>query len=89
MDAEADVAEITEACWGILHKSPDAVMCASSRIVVKRSGEAHPVVVSCTLLPYDKQFELGRTLADANTSVALNHPHGARFCGLGGASCSQ
>ncbi|HYW77356.1 MAG TPA: radical SAM protein [Gammaproteobacteria bacterium] len=89
MDADADVAEITEACWGILEKSPDEVMCASSRMVVKRRGEAHPVVVSCTLLPYDKQFELGRTLADANTSVALNHPHCARFCVLGGASCSQ
>lgn len=89
MDEHADVPEITDDCWETLGKSPGDVMCASSRMVVKRKGEAHPAVVSCTLLPYDKQFELGRTLAEANTRVALNHPHCARFCVLGGASCSQ
>lgn len=88
MDAEADVAEITTACWGILGKSPSDVMCSSSRMVVKRKGAAHPVVLSCTLLPYDEQFELGATLEEANKPVALNHPHCARFCVLGGASCS-
>ena len=36
MDAQRDVPEITTACWGILHKSPDDVMCASARMVVKR-----------------------------------------------------
>mgnify|MGYP000698733207 CR=1 FL=1 len=30
----------------------------------------------------------GETLADANVAVKLNHPHCARFCVLGGASCS-
>ena len=30
MDPEADTPEITEACWGILCKSPESVMCASS-----------------------------------------------------------
>jgi sulfatase maturation enzyme AslB (radical SAM superfamily) len=88
MDEREDVPEITERCWGILHKSPASVMCASSRMVVKRNGEARPAVVSCTLLPYDKQFELGTTLADALGAVRLNHPHCARFCVLGGASCS-
>jgi hypothetical protein len=34
MDADADVPEITEACWGILGKSPQDVMCATSRMVV-------------------------------------------------------
>ena len=89
MDATADVPEITEACWGILHKSPDDVMCASSRMVVKRRGAAAPAVLACTLLPYDPQFELGKTLAEADTTVALNHPHCARFCVLGGAACSR
>ncbi len=89
MDETADIAEITEACWDILHKRPDDVMCASSRMVVKRKGDAAPAVVSCTLLPYDRQFELGRTLAEASRAVALNHPHCARFCVLGGASCGQ
>ena len=88
MDASLDVPEITAACWGILGKSPSEVMCASSRMVLKRKGAAHPVVLSCTLLPYDPQFELGRSLAEANRPVALNHPHCAKFCVLGGASCS-
>ena len=89
MDVNVDVPEITEACWGILHKSPDDVMCASSRMIVKRKGEARPSVVACTLLPYDKQFELGHSLVDAKKEVALNHPHCAKFCVLGGASCSK
>ncbi len=89
MDARVDVPEITEACWGILHKSPDSLMCASSRMVVKRRGAAAPAVVACTLLPYDPQFELGATLAEAARPVALNHPHCAKFCVLGGAACSR
>ena len=89
MDARRDVPEITEACWGILHKSPDDVMCASARMVVKRKGADHPVVLACTLLAYDARFELGRTLAEATGPIALNHPHCASFCVLGGASCSR
>jgi len=89
MDARVDVPEITEACWGILHKSPDDVMCASSRMVVKRKGAARPAIIACTLLPYDPEFELGTTLAEASGPVMLNHPHCAKFCVLGGASCSR
>jgi hypothetical protein len=89
MDAEVDVPEITESCWGILHKSPDSMMCASSRMVVKRRGADRPAVVACTLLPYDPAFELGATLAEASRPVALNHPHCAKFCVLGGAACSR
>ena len=89
MDASVDVPEITEACWGILHKSPDDVMCSSSRMVIKRKGAAAPAVLACTLLPYDPQFELGRTLAEASRTVPLNHPHCAKFCVLGGAACSR
>jgi Radical SAM superfamily len=89
MDATRDVPEITEACWGILGKSPDSVMCASSRMVVKRADADAPTVLACTLLAYDEQFELGRTLADAAVPVALNHPHCSSFCVLGGAACSR
>ena len=67
---------------------PGAMMCASSRMVVKRKDAAAPVVLPCTLLPYDPQFEMGPTLGDAGGPVALNHPHCATFCVLGGASCS-
>jgi uncharacterized Fe-S cluster-containing radical SAM superfamily protein len=89
MDARADVPEITEACWGILGKSPGEVMCASSRMVIKRRGAAGPTLTACTLLPYAPDFDLGPTLAGAAGPVPLNHPHCARFCVLGGASCSR
>jgi uncharacterized Fe-S cluster-containing radical SAM superfamily protein len=89
MDVRVDVPEITTACWGILKKSPDSVMCASARMVVKRKGAERPAVVACTLLPYDPQFELGETLAESIGAVRLNHPHCAKFCVLGGAACSQ
>ena len=97
MDERADVPEITESCWGILGKDPNDVMCASSRMVVKRKGASHPVVLPCTLLPYDPAFEMGATLADAaqadggmfeHGAVKLCHPRCAKFCVLGGGSCS-
>jgi MoaA/NifB/PqqE/SkfB family radical SAM enzyme len=89
MEPERDVPEITTACWGILHKSPDDVMCAGARMVVKRKDAAKPVVLACTLLAYDPRFELGRSLAEASRPVSLNHPFCASFCVLGGASCSR
>jgi len=89
MDATADVPEITTACWGILGKPPDSVMCATSRMVVKRKGAANPSVVACTLLPYDPLWDLGGSLAGAAGAVPLNHPHCAKFCVLGGAACSR
>ena len=89
MDAKRDTPEITEACWGILGKSPADVMCATSRMVVKRKGAARPAVLACTLLAYDPQFELGETLAEAARPVSLNHPHCSTFCVLGGAACSR
>jgi len=98
MDAHADVPEITESCWSILGKSPSEPMCASSRMVVKRKGADAPVVVPCTLLPYDPAFEMGMTLAAAaqadggmfdHGAVKLCHPHCAKFCVLGGGACSS
>jgi len=88
MDEMADVPEITTACWGILNKSPTEVMCASSRMVVKHKGASAPSVIACTLLPYAPGFDLGATLQEAERDVPLNHPHCAKFCVLGGASCS-
>lgn len=88
MTPTRDVPEITTACWSLLRRAPDSVMCASSRMVVKRKGAAAPVVVACTLLPYDSRFELGATLAEAARSVPLNHPYCAQFCVLGGGACS-
>lgn len=88
MDAARDVPEITVQCWDILGVRPESMMCATARMVVKRKGQSQPVVVPCTLLPYDPQFELGARLADSAKTVKLNHPHCSTFCVLGGASCS-
>lgn len=97
MDGADNVPEITTACWGILGKRPSDLMCATSRMVVKRKGADRLTVLPCTLLPYDAQFEMGDTLAAAaeadggmfrNGAVKLCHPHCARFCVLGGGSCS-
>jgi hypothetical protein len=97
MDASLDVPEISTGCWSVLGKRPAEIMCASSRMVVKRRGAAHPVVVPCTLLPYQSEFEMASTLAASmrasggmfvNGAVKLCHPHCAKFCVLGGGSCS-
>lgn len=97
MDGRRDVPEITTRCWDILNKRPSDMMCASSRMVVKRKGALAPVVVPCTLLPYEPHFEMGATLTAAarahggmfeQGAVKLCHPHCAKFCVLGGGSCS-
>ena len=88
MDETVDVPEITTACWDILNKPKADVMCSSSRMVVKRKGTDKLAVLACTLLPYSPEFELGETLEQAEGDVKLNHPHCAKFCVLGGASCS-
>ena len=97
MDGRHDVPEITTRCWAILKKNPGDMMCASSRMVVKRRGAERPTVVPCTLIPYDPAFEMGPTLATAEVAdggmfaagaVKLCHPHCSKFCVLGGGSCS-
>jgi len=88
MGATEELPEITTECWGLLGKAPDSVMCASSRMVVKRRDEDRPAVVACTLIPYDARFELGRTVGESWRPVALQHPHCASFCVLGGGSCT-
>ena len=89
MIARDDPPEITTACWGILNKSPDDIMCANQRMVIRRKGAGRASVTACTLLVDDPAFELGHTLAEATADpVKLNHPWCASFCVLGGGSCS-
>jgi sulfatase maturation enzyme AslB (radical SAM superfamily) len=97
MDGKHDVPEITTRCWAVLKKNPGDMMCASSRMVVKRQGAARPTVLPCTLIAYDAAFEMGSTLAAAAAAdggmftagaVKLCHPHCSKFCVLGGGSCS-
>jgi hypothetical protein len=89
MDLDLEVPEITVDCWSILDKQPEQQMCASERMIVRRKGQNKPVVLPCTLLAYDSQFDLGSTLESAEKSVQLNHKFCAQFCVLGGASCSS
>jgi sulfatase maturation enzyme AslB (radical SAM superfamily) len=97
MDGKRDVPEITTRCWAILKKNPGDMMCATSRMVIKRQGAERPTVVPCTLIPYDAVFDMGATLAEAAAvdggmfsagAVKLCHPHCSKFCVLGGGSCS-
>lgn len=97
MDGGHEVPEITTRCWAILNKRPGDMMCATSRMVVKRRGASTPTVLPCTLIPYDPTFEMGSTLAQSaaadtgmfvSGAVKLCHPHCSKFCVLGGGSCS-
>ncbi|MCB0357316.1 MAG: hypothetical protein KDD40_09930, partial [Bdellovibrionales bacterium] len=72
----------------ILKKDPAEIMCASSRMIVKRKGQDFPEVVACTLLPYAKEFSYGNTLQQSWQPIKLNHEYCAKFCVLGGGSCS-
>ncbi len=88
MDAQAEVPEITTACWSLLGVDPASLMCASARMILKRKGATRAEVVACTLLPYAPTFSLGASLGGALEPVKLQHRHCAKFCVLGGGSCS-
>lgn len=93
MDGASDVPEITEGCWSILSVRPEDQMCATARMVAKRKDAPRPEVLACTLIAYDPAFSLGESLAEATKGrgavVRLGHPHCARFCVLGKASCAR
>ncbi len=97
MDEKPDVPEITQACWGILNVQPETMMCATSRMVIKRRGSDKAQIVPCTLIAYEEAFDMGHELHEAaktdggmfeNGAVKLCHPYCAKFCVLGGGSCS-
>jgi len=103
MDETADVPEITTECWDILQVKPDDIMCATSRMAVRKKGSDKLSILPCTLLIYDEQFDMGSSLKESMSSnkgmassegmfdkgsVKLNHPHCSRFCVLGGGACS-
>lgn len=88
MDEKVDTPEITTACWNLLGKNPDDMMCSSSRMVVKKKTSPKPSVIACTLLPYEDEFDLGQNLTNSLKKIYLNHKHCSKFCVLGGSSCS-
>jgi len=87
MNTNITTAEITTDCWKILNVNPMHLMCSNSRMIIKRKEDHKTHVVSCTLLPYIKEFDYGEKLIDTNVKTYLNHPHCSRFCVLGGANC--
>jgi MoaA/NifB/PqqE/SkfB family radical SAM enzyme len=89
MKESEDVPEITISCWQILDVKPESQMCSTERMIVKRKGQEHPVVLACTLIAYDETFEMGRTLTESFKDIHLKHPFCSKFCVLGGASCSS
>ena len=97
MDERVDVPEITTGCWDILGLDPSDMMCATSRMVVHRKTDDAYKILPCTLIAYDEAFEMGDSLAASlsvnegnfkDGAVKLNHHHCAKFCVLGGGSCS-
>lgn len=89
MDETVDTPEVSADCWNLLGVRPEDMMCASSRMVIKRKGSEAPEVVSCTLLPYAATSRMAPRLVDSLGEVPLNHPHCSRFCVLGGGRCSN
>ena len=95
----------TEAAGGIVSGLKDGSVAArlaasagAAQVrLAKRKDAEVPVVLPCTLLPYDPAFEMGNTLERASRAeggmfdrgaVKLCHKHCAKFCVLGGGSCS-
>ena len=80
MDDTAPLPPVTAAALAAL--PPDKpLMCATSRMAVRRRGAAAATLTPCTLLPY-------RVLAGWESKTTLDHPHCGRFCIYGGASCA-
>ena len=87
LDEAAEVPEITTACWSILDKDPNSLMCASSRMVVKRKGALRPAGCGlyafglCAGIRIGHQFERGGARGCAQPS-ALREILCARRCQL-------
>ena len=88
MNSRTAVPEIADSCWAALGMRPEALMCASSRMVVRRRGTKRTEVLACLLIADADRFRLGATLSEARRRVWLNHPHCSRFCVLGQSGCS-
>ena len=80
--------EITTACWNILGKGPEGLMCSSERMIVKTKNRGTSIQ-ACTLIPYKKEFQMGKNLKGSFGDIYLNHPFCSSFCVLGGSSCSK
>ena len=87
-ESASNTPEITTACWDILGKGPEGLMCSSERMIVKPKN-SKAKVQACTLIPYKKEFQMGDNLKSSFGDIYLNHPFCSSFCVLGGSSCSK
>lgn len=89
MEAAATGPGLDESCWAATGRSRSDMMCATSRMALRRKGADRLSIVACTLLPHASSFDFGPTLQGAARDVALGHAHCAAFCLFGGANCSK
>ncbi|PPR77864.1 MAG: Antilisterial bacteriocin subtilosin biosynthesis protein AlbA [Alphaproteobacteria bacterium MarineAlpha2_Bin1] len=80
--------EVSTECWDKVKIKPNELMCSNSRMVVKKKNANEPNVQACTLIPYDSDFNLGKTLKKSKKKVFLNHRFCSQFCVLGGSKCT-
>lgn len=80
MDEASPASSVTQDALKAL--PPDkSLMCATSRMLVRRKGATAVEITPCTLLP-------GVILDRLDQPVSLTHAHCAQFCVYGGASCA-
>ena len=61
MDEKSDTPEITTACWNILGKNPDDIMCSWSRMVVKKKAKKNQVLSLAHYFLTKMSLILGKT----------------------------
>ena len=88
LNSSIETPEITNECWKLLKKNPEDMMCASSRMIVRRKNSSKASVLPCTLLTDSVDHEIGYNLKESKKVIYLNHPHCSNFCVLGGGNCS-
>ena len=88
-DSHIQTLEITENCMTTYHTAESRAdfMCAFSRMVVKKNGEAR--VYACTLVDDDSDYDLSETLAESLKSRVMLGHHRCYSCFKYGASCSE
>ena len=71
MNSQSDTPEITTDCWDILNTDPKNMMCSNSRMIVKRREDSKTHIVSCTLIPFAKDFSYGNNLKKSFNKIYL------------------
>lgn len=77
---------VTTACFAILNKQPETLMCHFSRCLQKIDGELR--YYPCPVIYDDRRFDLGGSLAESLRRVYIGHKNCYDYCLKGrGGSC--